>query len=82
MKEFLKFVVTNLVDRPEEILFRDEERASAHHYVLELPQSEVGKVIGKQGNTIRAIRNLMSAAASRQGRRATLEIIERPEAPD
>ena len=78
MKEFLKFVVAQLVDQPEGILLREEERAGTHHFLLELPQSEVGKVIGKQGNTIRAIRNLLSAAAARNGGRATLEIVERP----
>ena len=65
------------MDRPEEIILRDEERAGAHHFILELPQSEVGKVIGKQGSTIRAIRNLMTAAADRHGGRVTLEIVEK-----
>ncbi len=80
MKEFLKFVVVQLVDRPDEIILRDEQRGSAHHFILELPQSEVGKVIGKQGSTIRAIRNLMTNAAARQGGRVTLEIVEKADA--
>ena len=77
MKEFLKFVVVQLVDRPDEIILRDERRAGSHHFILELPQSEVGKVIGKQGSTIRAIRNLMTNAAARHGQRVTLEIVEK-----
>jgi predicted RNA-binding protein YlqC (UPF0109 family) len=77
MKEFLKFVVVQLVDRPEEIILRDEERGGVHRFTLELPQSEVGKVIGKMGGTIRAIRNLMSNAAARHGGRVTLEIVEK-----
>ena len=77
MKEFLKFVVVQLVDSPEEIVLRDEERAGVHHFILELPQAEVGKVIGKQGSTIRAIRNLMTAASARHGGRVTLEIVEK-----
>jgi predicted RNA-binding protein YlqC (UPF0109 family) len=77
MKEFLKFVVVQLVDRPEEIILRDETRGGTQHFILELPQSEVGKVIGKQGSTIRAIRNLMTSAAARHGGRVSLEIIEK-----
>ena len=77
MKEFLKYVVVQLVDRPEEIILRDEERNGVHQFILELPQSEVGKVIGKQGSTIRAIRNLMANAADRHGGRVTLEIVEK-----
>ena len=77
MKEFLKFVVVQLVDRPEEIILREEPRAGTQQFVLELPQSEVGKVIGKQGATIRAIRNLMSNAAARHGGRVSLEIVEK-----
>jgi predicted RNA-binding protein YlqC (UPF0109 family) len=77
MKEFLKFVVVQLVDRPEEIILRDDTHGGTQQFVLELPQSEVGKVIGKQGATIRAIRNLMSNAAARQGGRVTLEILEK-----
>ena len=79
MKEFLKFVVGELIDRPEEALLREEDRGGVSCFLLELPRSEVGKVIGKQGHTIRAIRNLMVATASRQGRKVALEIIARPE---
>ena len=79
MREFLEYVVGQVVDHPEEIVLRDEERAGTHHFRLQLPHSEVGKVIGKQGHTIRAIRNLLSSAATRHGGRAALEIVERPE---
>ncbi len=80
MKKFLEFVVGELVDHPEEIVVREEDRAGTLTYLLELPRSEVGKVIGKQGHTIRAVRNLMGATAARHGQRVALEIGERPEA--
>ena len=79
MKEFLEYVVGQLIDHPEELVLHGDERAGTHHFLLELPHSEVGKVIGKQGHTIRAVRNLLSSAASRHGGRAILEIIERRE---
>lgn len=79
MRLFLEYVVGQLIDHPEELVLRDEERAGTHHFLLELPHSEVGKVIGKQGHTIRAIRNLLTSAMARHGGRAALEIVERPE---
>ena len=79
MKEFLQFVVSQLVDRPEEVTLRTEEHGEAHRFLLELPRSEVGKVIGKQGHTIHAIRKLLTSSAARHGGRATLEIVECPE---
>lgn len=78
MREFLEYVVGQLIDYPEELVLREEKRAGMHSFLLELPHSEVGKVIGKQGHTIRAIRNLLTSAA-RHGDRATLEIVERTE---
>lgn len=80
MREFLQYVVTGLIDRPEELVIHAElHDAKEHRFTLELPRSEVGKVIGKQGHTIRAIRGLLSSGASRSGERATLEIRERAE---
>ena len=79
MKEFLRFVVGELIDSPEAIVLHEEERGGTQCYLLELPRSEVGKVIGKQGHTIRAIRNLMAATASRQGKKVSLEIVEHPQ---
>ena len=79
MKEFLEFVVGQLVDRPEECVLRVTEQGDTKQFVLVLPRSEVGKVIGKQGNTINAIRNLLGCAASRQDGRISFEIEERPE---
>ena len=80
MREFLEYVVGQLIDRPEELAIHSEQAEKEHRFTLELPRSEVGKVIGKQGHTIRAIRGLLSSSASRHGERATLEIRERLEA--
>ena len=79
MKAFLEFVVAGLIDRPDDFVLRVNEQNDARHYVLALPRSEVGKVIGKQGHTINAIRNLLSSAALRQTGRVTFEIEERQE---
>ena len=54
MKEFLEYVVAQLVDRPEDFSLRVTDRGDTRQFVLELPRSEVGKIIGKQGHTINA----------------------------
>jgi predicted RNA-binding protein YlqC (UPF0109 family) len=77
VKEFLEFVIGQLIDRPEELILHEQERGGTVCFLLELPRSEVGKVIGKQGHTIQAIRSLLASAAARHGQRATLEIVER-----
>ncbi len=76
MKEFLEFVVGQLVDHPDECVLRVNEQGDAKHFLLTLPPSEVGKVIGKQGHTINAIRNLLASTVSRQGGRISFEIEE------
>ena len=81
MQEFLEYVVGQLIDSPEELVVHSAlTENKEHRYTLEMPPSEVGKVIGKQGHTIRAIRGLLASGAARLGERATLEIRERPDA--
>ncbi len=80
MRQFLEFVVRQLTDRPEELVINSHLRGEKEqNFVLLLPRSEVGKVIGKQGHTIRSIRGLLMATASRNGATASLEIVEQPE---
>lgn len=70
-------VVKYLVDSPEEVSV-EEFKEGRNNIVLELmvARKDVGKVIGKQGRTIRSLRNLVDAAASKLNVRATLELIE------
>ena len=70
-------VVKFLVDSPDEVSVEEISEGS-RNVVLELSvaQKDVGKVIGKQGRTVRSLRNLLDAAASKLGKRATLEIME------
>jgi uncharacterized protein len=74
--EFLEYVIKQLIEFPDEMVLtrHDAPRKVAFH--LRLRQSDVGKVIGKHGHTIAAIRSLLNAAASRHNQRATLEIVE------
>lgn len=77
MKEFLVFVVRQLVDRPDEVVLHDHSDAAAYRYRLEMAAPDVGKIIGRNGQTIGAIREVLAASASRQGKRVSVDITER-----
>ena len=79
MQGFLEYVVKGLVDHPEQVSVRPVDRNGLTVYELRLHQEDVGKVIGRQGMTINAIRSLLTAGSARQGLRCTLEIIEENE---
>ncbi|MGR3973595.1 MAG: KH domain-containing protein [Candidatus Rhabdochlamydia sp.] len=80
MKEFVEYIVKNLVDNPDKV--RINEVGSSHTLIIELAvdKSDIGKIIGKKGKTINAIRTLLMSVASRNGIRVSLEIIEEPKA--
>ena len=76
MKEFVEYIVKNLVDHPDKVQIN--EIGGTHTLIIELSveKSDVGKIIGKKGKTINAIRTLLMSVASRNGIRVNLEIIE------
>ena len=76
VEEFLQYVIKHLIDFPDEMILTRHETPKKVTFLLRLRQSDVGKVIGKHGHTIIAIRGLLNAAASRHNQRAELEIIE------
>jgi predicted RNA-binding protein YlqC (UPF0109 family) len=76
MQEFLEFVLRQLVEFPDEILLAKQEQPKKIAFKLRLRQSDIGKVVGKHGQTLMAIRNLLNAAASRHGQRVFLDIVE------
>lgn len=76
MQAFLEYVVKGLVDHPAEVTITPVEREGTTVYELRLHPQDVGKVIGRQGMTINAIRSLLLAGSARKGLRCTLEIVE------
>lgn len=80
MQAFLDYVVKGVVDHPEQVTITPVERAGLTVYELRLHPEDVGKVIGKQGAMINAIRALLQAGAARKGLRCAVEIVE-DEAP-
>jgi predicted RNA-binding protein YlqC (UPF0109 family) len=76
MKEFLEFVIRQLVEYPDEMMLTEIPGGKTMIFKLQLRQSDVGRIIGRNGQTIHAIRALLNSSASRHGQRATLEIVE------
>lgn len=76
MQAFLEYVVKGLVEHPDEVTITPVEREGTTVYELRMHPQDVGKVIGRQGMTINAIRSLVLAGSARKGVRCTLEIVE------
>ena len=76
MQEFLEYVIKGLVQHPGAVMITPVERAGAIVYELRLAPSDVGKIIGRQGITINAIRALLAAGSAKKGLRCSVEIVE------
>ncbi|MGZ3405053.1 MAG: KH domain-containing protein [Polyangia bacterium] len=76
LQELVKFLAEALVDAPAEVIVEEMEEEGAAVFELTVAEEDLGKVIGKQGRTARALRTILSAAASKVRTRALLEILE------
>lgn len=76
MKELLELIAKALVDRPEEISVTQIDGEQTTVLELRVAQDDLGKVIGKQGRTARAIRTILGAAGMKLRKRFVLEILE------
>lgn len=66
----------SLVDKPEEVAVHEVEGERTTVYELRVSAGDLGKVIGKQGKTARAMRTILGAAGTKMGKRCVLEILE------
>jgi len=76
MKEFIEFIAKHLVDNPEAVNVSEVEGEKTTVYELRVGDGDLGKVIGRKGQTAKSIRTLLSAASAKRGKRAVLEILE------
>lgn len=76
MKELIEYIATSLVDQPEavQVTFVEGEQSSVVE--LRVAKEDLGKVIGKQGRTAKALRTILAAASAKADKRVVLEIIE------
>jgi predicted RNA-binding protein YlqC (UPF0109 family) len=76
MKELVAHIATSLVDHPELVKTAQTEEDDNITVELTVAQDDLGKVIGKQGRTARAIRSILAAAAGKENKRSRLDILE------
>lgn len=76
LKELVKFIAQSLVDNPEQVEVTEVAGEQTAVLELKVAQEDLGKIIGKQGRTAKAIRTILSAAAAKIKKRAVLEILE------
>jgi uncharacterized protein len=76
MKELVAFIAKSLVDHPDQVKTVQTEEDDNITVELTVAQDDLGKVIGKQGRTARAIRSVLAAAAGKENKRSRLDILE------
>jgi predicted RNA-binding protein YlqC (UPF0109 family) len=76
MKDLVTYIVKSLVDNSDAVRVSETEKDGACVLELTVDREDIGKIIGKQGRTIRAIRSVLGAASTRLKKRVLLEILE------
>jgi predicted RNA-binding protein YlqC (UPF0109 family) len=76
MKDLIAYIAKALVDKPEDVAVTEIEGEQTSVIELKVAKEDLGKVIGKQGRTARAMRTILSAASTKINKRSVLEIIE------
>ena len=76
MKDLIAYIAKARVDKPEEVVVTEIEGAQTAVIELKVAKDDLGKVIGKQGRTARAMRTILGAASTKIKKRSVLEILE------
>ncbi len=75
-KDLVEYIVKSLVDNPEEVSVTEVTGSSAIILEVSVAESDMGRVIGRQGRVINSIRTILQVLAAKQGKRVNLEVIE------
>jgi predicted RNA-binding protein YlqC (UPF0109 family) len=76
MKDLIDYIAQALVDNPDQVKVTEVEGNQTTVLELKVAKEDIGKVIGKQGRTARAMRTILSAASAKIKKRSVLEIVE------
>ncbi|MBU0510958.1 MAG: KH domain-containing protein [Chloroflexi bacterium] len=76
MKDLIEYIARSLVDDPTQVHIEQRQRGPAIHFELEVAKEDMGRVIGKNGRVANSMRALLRVAAARDGRRASLDIVD------
>jgi hypothetical protein len=78
MKELVEIIAKALVDKPDEVVVTQREDSNSIVVELKVAQSDMGKVIGKQGRIAKALRTVVKAASSKESRKVIVDILDTP----
>ncbi len=76
MKDLIEYIAKALVDNPEQVSVSEVDGSQTAVLELKVAKEDLGKIIGKQGRTARAMRTILSAASAKMQKRTVLEIVE------
>jgi len=76
MKDILTYLVTSFVDNPDAIVVEEEEVDGVVTFTIHAAKEDMGKLIGKEGKIIRAIRNVMKIPAMKQSKKVHIQLAE------
>jgi uncharacterized protein len=75
MKQIVEIIAKSLVQNPEQVVVEEKDNTSIIIYELHVAPEDMGKVIGKQGRIAKAMRTVVKAAATRENKKVTVEIV-------
>ena len=76
MKELVEVIAKSLVDNPDEVVVTEKDTGKSLVLELKVASSDMGKVIGKQGRIAKAIRSVVKAAASKEDKQVSVDILQ------
>ena len=76
MKNAVEKIVKSLVDKPEEVVITEDSAGKNVTITVQVAEGDMGKLIGREGRTVKAIRSLLYAAGQKQGKRFLLDLVE------
>lgn len=76
MKDALSFLVSSIVDNPKKVVVTEEEDNAVVNFTIKVADEDIGKVIGKEGKIIKALRNVMKIPAIKENKRINITLAE------